>query len=81
MALNTSKPRWPELGSDFKPNGLEIGTPSNEFSENSNAEHPRSQTVSATLNRKPPKIGSNHLLLGSMLLTKHYLLPTRNIYK
>ncbi len=72
MALNTSKPRWPELRSDFKLNGLEIGMPSSEFSEKSNAEHPRSQTVSATLSRKPPKIGPKHLLLGSMLLTKHY---------
>jgi len=72
MELKTSKLRWPELGSDFTLNGMEIGTPSNEFSENSNTEPPRSHTVSATLSRKLPKIGSRHLPLGSMLLTKHY---------
>ncbi len=72
MALNTSKLRWPELDSDFKLNEMEIETLSNESFENSNAELPRSQTVSATLSRKLPKIGSKHLPLGSMLLTKHY---------
>jgi hypothetical protein len=71
MALNTSKLRWPELASDFKLNEMEIGTPSNESFENSSAELPRSQTVSATLSRKPPKIGSKHLPPGSMLQTKH----------
>jgi hypothetical protein len=72
MALSTSKLHWPDLGSDFKLNGLEIGTLSSEFSENSNAEHPRSQTVLATLSRKLLKIGSKRLLLGSMLQTKHH---------
>jgi hypothetical protein len=35
MALNTSKLRWPEHRSDFKPNGMEIGMPSNGFFESS----------------------------------------------
>ena len=65
---------WPGPGSD-KPNGPEIGTASNGFSEDSNAELPRSQTVSATLSPKPPKIGSKRLLPRSMLLTK--TLPSR----
>jgi hypothetical protein len=71
MALNTSKLRWPELHSDFKPNGMEIGMPSSESFENSNAALHRSRTVSATLSRKPPKSGSKHLPPGSMLQTKH----------
>jgi len=50
--LNISKPDWSELGSDFKLNELEIGRPSNAFFENSNAEPPRSQTVSGTLRLK-----------------------------
>ena len=71
MALNTSKLRWPELASDFKLNELEIGTPSNAFSENSSVGLPRSPTVSATYSLKLLKIGSKHLPLGSMLQTKH----------
>jgi len=72
MALNTSKLRWPELGSDFKLNEMEIGTPSNGFFENSNAELRRSPTVSATYSLKLLKIDSKHLLPGLMLQTKHY---------
>jgi len=37
MVLNTSKPRWPELDSDFKRNEMETETPSNEPFENSSA--------------------------------------------
>ena len=72
MALNTSKLRWPELGSDFKLNGLEIGTPSSEFFEKLSVGLPRSPTVSATYSLKLLKIGSKHLPPGSMLQTKHY---------
>ncbi len=72
IALNTSKLRWPEQASDVKLNAMEIGTPSNGFFEKLNAELPRSRTVSATVGHKLPKIGSKHLLPGSMLLTKHY---------
>jgi hypothetical protein len=45
---------------------------SNEFFENSNDEHRRFRTASATLNPKQPKIGCRASLDGSMLLTKHY---------
>ena len=72
MALNTSKLRWPELASDFKLNELEIGTPSNAFSENSSVGLHPSPPVSATYSLILLKIGSKHLLLGSMLQTKHY---------
>ncbi len=80
MALNTSKLRWTELASDFKLNEMEIEMPSNESFENSNAEIPRSQTVSAILSLKPPKIGSKHLPPGSMLQTKHYPAATPKIF-
>jgi len=80
MALNTSKLRWPELASDFKLNEMEIGTPSNAFSENSSVGLPRSSTVSATYSLKLLKIGSKHLPLGSMLQTKHYQSDGQLIY-
>ena len=68
MALNTSKLRWPELHSDFKLNGLEIGTPSNEFFESSSVALPPSQTASATLSRKPPKIGSKQSVANATII-------------
>jgi hypothetical protein len=58
MPLNTSKLRWIELGYDFKLNGMEAGTTSNEFSENLNAETRCSPTVSATYSQKLPKLTS-----------------------
>jgi hypothetical protein len=66
-----SKLRWPELGYDFKLNEMEIGTPSSEFFENLAVGLCRSPTVSATYSLKLLKIGSTHLLPGSMLQTKH----------
>jgi hypothetical protein len=71
MALNTSKLRSPELGFDFKPNGMEIGTLSNESFENLSVELRRSPTVSAMYSLKLLKIGSKHFPPGSMLQTKH----------
>lgn len=72
MELNTSKLRWLELDSDFKPNTMEIGMLSNERFVNSSVVPPRSRTASATLSLKPLKRGSKHLLPGTMLQTKHY---------
>lgn len=70
MALKTSKLRLPELDSDFRQNVMEVGMPSNESFKNSNAERLPSQTFSH-LSLKPQKRGSKHLLLCSMLQTKH----------
>jgi len=72
MALNISKLRWPELRSDFKLNGMEVGMPPSEFLEKLSVGLRRSPTVSATYGLKLLKIGSKHLPPGSMLQTKHY---------
>jgi hypothetical protein len=79
MALNTSKLRYPELGYDFKLNGMEIGTPSSESFENLSVGLRHSPTVSATYSLKLLKIGSKHLLPGSMLQTKHYRFSSHKI--
>jgi hypothetical protein len=54
MALNTSKLRWPELGSDFKRNGMEIGTPSSGSSVNS-----RTYSISNCFSHAEPQAAEN----------------------
>jgi hypothetical protein len=80
MALDTSKLRWPELGSDFKLKVLEIGTPLSESFEKLSAGLRRSPTVSATYSLKLLKIGSKHLLPGSMVQSKQYYLNAASVF-